>query len=75
MCASATDLGIVDRLVLSALGLSDGDLVVAPIAIGVHVVGVIVMATDPDAATEATISITAAAGVAFTRLMRSATQR
>jgi hypothetical protein len=75
MCASATDLGIVDRLVLSALGLSDGDLVVAPIAIGVHVVGVIVMATDPDAATEATVSITAAASVAFTRLMRSATQR
>jgi hypothetical protein len=75
MCASASDLGIVDRLVLSALGLSDGDLVVAPIAIGVHVVGVIVMATDPDAATEATVSITAAAGVAFTRLMRSATQR
>jgi hypothetical protein len=36
---------------------------------------VIVMATDPDAATEATVSITAAAGVAFTRLMRSATQR
>jgi hypothetical protein len=72
MCASASDLGIVDRLVLSALGFNDGELVVAPIAVGVHVVGVLVIATDSDVTTDTTQAITAAAGAAFTRLMRTA---
>lgn len=70
----AAELGLVDMLVLSAMGYEDGDYVVTPIAIGLHVVGVLVMATDPDGAPANTARITAAAGAAFARLMRDASR-
>jgi hypothetical protein len=66
------NLGPIDYLLLASLGLPYGDLVVAPIAIGEHVMAMVVIATERERAIEGTDAIGRAAGVAFSRLMRDA---
>ena len=70
--SSSGDLGAVDYLLLASLGVQYGDLAVCPIAIGEHVMSMIVMATERNAAIECAASIGAAASIAFSRLMRDA---
>ena len=66
------DLGAIDYLLLSTMGVPEGDLVVVPITIAGQVVGVIALATEREAPLDSADSITAAAGAALARLMRDA---
>jgi hypothetical protein len=68
----AKDLGPIDYLLISALGVPEGDLVVAPISISNQVIGVIALAMEREAPIDSADSITAAAGAAFARLIRDA---
>ncbi|HEY4240180.1 MAG TPA: hypothetical protein VGM88_10205 [Kofleriaceae bacterium] len=70
----AQDLSPIDRLLLTSLGRMDGDLVVAPVAIGEQVLCMIALAVVPDEPTGAAETIAAAAGAAFARLMRDASR-
>ena len=69
---AAGDLQPVDHLLLASLGVQSGDLVVAPLTISGHVIGTIVLATEPRAALASLNAITTATSAAFTRLMRTA---
>jgi hypothetical protein len=71
--ARMTDLGPLDKLLVSSLG-AEGDLVVVPIAISSQVLCVIAMVTEPEAQPGTAESIAAAAGAAFARLMRDASR-
>lgn len=69
---AAGDLQPVDHLLLASLGVQYGDLVVAPVSIAGHVIGTIVLATEPRAALASLNAITTVTSAAFTRLMRTA---
>lgn len=71
---AAGDLQPVDHLLLASLGGQYGDLVVAPLSISGHVIGTIVLATEPRAALASLNAITTATNAAFTRLMRNASR-
>jgi hypothetical protein len=62
----------VDAKLLDALGVPDGDLVIAPIKIGAHVWSLIAVATASGAAVDGLEPIASAAAVAFARLLRNA---
>lgn len=66
------DLGPIDYLLLASLGMQFGDLVVAPVRIADHVIGMIVLATEHRAAVSRVDEITAATSDAFQRLMKNA---
>ncbi len=66
------NLGAVDYLLLASLGVPYGDLAVCPIAIGDHVMSMVVIAIERDAPVEHAAEISAAAAIAFARLMRDA---
>lgn len=66
------DLQPIDYLLLEWLGAPYGDLVVAPLTIGEHVIGTIVLATEHRAGLVSLHVITQAASSAFTRLMQAA---
>jgi hypothetical protein len=68
----SVELDPIDQLLLASLGRSDGDLVVVPIAIADRVLCVIAIATADNAPIACAEPIAAAAGAAFTRLMRNA---
>jgi hypothetical protein len=68
---SSGDLGAIDFLLLASLGVKYGDLVVAPVPIAGHVMAMLVVAADRGAATTNLDAIAAAAGKAFTRLLRN----
>jgi hypothetical protein len=65
------DLGPIDYLLLASLGVQFGDLIVAPVQLVDHVVGMIVLATQRTASIGRVEDITAATGDAFTRLMKN----
>ena len=67
-----SELDAIDRLLLTSLGRTTGDLVIVPIAIADRVMCVIALAADDDATLASTEPIAAAAGAAFARLMRDA---
>jgi len=62
----------IDLLLLHTLGEPDGELVIAPIEIGAHVWCMIALASERGAAVDNLVPISAAASVAFTRLLRQA---
>ena len=66
------DLAPVDYLLLEQLGVQFGDLVIAPLVIGDHVVGAIVLATKERAELAKLEAITSATSAAFARMMREA---
>jgi len=70
----SSDLGPIDRRLMSSLGHEDGVLLVVPVSIGGDVMCVLAMVTEPDAASTTAESIAAAAGAAFARLMRNASR-
>lgn len=70
----AEDLGAIDSLLLRALGRSEGDLAVAPIAIGNQVVCLVAAAMEAGAELAPVEAIAAAAGTAFARLIRDASR-
>ena len=69
--APMSDLTPIDQLLLATMG-AEGELVMVPVSIGGQVMCVIAMVMEADASTEAAESISAAAGAAFSRLMRDA---
>jgi hypothetical protein len=66
------DLAPVDYLLLEQLGVQFGDLVIAPLVIGDHVVGALVLATKQHAELAKLEAITSATSAAFARMMRDA---
>jgi hypothetical protein len=66
------DLGPIDYLLLASLGMQFGDLVVAPVQMLDHVIGMIVLATEHRAAVTRVDAITAATSDALQRLMKNA---
>jgi len=72
--APSSDLGPIDRRLMSSFGHEDGELLVAPVSIGGDVMCVIAMVVELDAASTTPESIAAAAGAAFARLMRDASR-
>lgn len=66
------DLGPIDYLLLASLGMQYGDLLVAPVVLLDHVIGMIVLASERRGATDKIDEIRAATGEAFTRLMKNA---
>ena len=66
------DLGPIDYLLLASLGVQFGDLVVAPIPLLDHVIGMVVLATERRGALGQIEEITTATGDAFKRLMKNA---
>jgi hypothetical protein len=64
------DLAPIDSLLLDQLGLQFGDLVVAPLVIGGHVFGAIVVAMTSQSALGSLDAITRATCAAYARLMR-----
>jgi hypothetical protein len=72
--SAAGELAAIDRLLLTSLGRSGGDLVVVPISIAEQVLCVIAIATDENAPVACAEPIAAAAGAAFARLMRDASR-
>jgi hypothetical protein len=66
------DLGPIDYLLLASLGLQFGDLVVAPVPLLDHVIGMVVLATERRGVLGRIEDITTATSEAFTRLMKNA---
>lgn len=66
------DLGPIDYLLLASLGVQFGDLVVAPVQLLEHVIGMVVIAAPRSATVGCVNEITTATGDAFTRLMQNA---
>jgi hypothetical protein len=66
------DLAPVDYLLLEQLGVQFGELVIAPLVIGEHVVGALVLATKQRAELASLQAITSATSSAFARMMRDA---
>jgi hypothetical protein len=61
-----------DVRLLEALGSPTGELVIAPIKIGAHVLALLAIAVEPHAEIECVEPVTSAAAVAFARLLRNA---
>lgn len=72
MRAPAIELSPIDQLLLVSLGAQSGDLVVVPVSIAGQVMCAIAMVTESNAQTATAESIAAAAGAAFSRLIRDA---
>ena len=70
----ADALGAVDLLLLLALGGGDGDLVIVPVPIAGQVMCLLATSTEPGAAVAEVEAVAAAAGVAFTRMIRDASR-
>jgi hypothetical protein len=73
--AAAGDLTEPDYLLLTALDSDEGDLIIAPITADGSVVALLVAAVTPGTPADRLGTITEAAGAAFTRLMREASQQ
>jgi hypothetical protein len=70
----ADELGAVDLLLLLALGGGDGELVIAPVPIAGQVMCLLATATEPGAEVTELEAVAAAAGVAFSRMIRDASR-
>ena len=70
----ADQLGAVDLLLLLALGGGDGELVIVPVPIAGQVMCLLATATEPGAEVAELESVAAAAGVAFSRMIRDASR-
>jgi hypothetical protein len=69
---SSGDLSPIDYLLLTSLGLPYGDLVVSPLSIAGHVIGMIVLAVESGGRLDDVPSITSASSAAFGRRMSEA---
>jgi hypothetical protein len=71
---TASELGVLDSLLLETCGRPDGEMLVIPLSTGAHALGAIALVIERDALVAGVDTIAAATGAALARLERDATR-